>query len=304
MFKKFLVILFLIANFAQANELVVPYAPGGAADGFARAVEVFYKKTRTEPLLITYRAGAGGIVGSDFVLKNSMNGNRLVVANSGSFLFPKVFNKQPPYDTDDFFILGPYAHSPSVITTADPKINTLSKLVELSKVKPVSCGVASLAGKVIGTYVLQKAGAKNVEIIMYQGSAPITADMRGRHIDCAIDSLTVQYPQIREGIVTLVAMGSDTVPNEFKNITLYKDVVPNLTFYMWYGIATSNNIPKETKDRLTKIYFGIEKDAEFLQALAKLNLDPATPARDTQQWLNQQITRFDRMRIELGIEKN
>lgn len=302
---KFIALLFLILCAqaqAQVKELVVPYGPGGAADSFARTVQEYYQRKYNQQLNVINKPGAGGMLGTQYALKESANGNRLVVANTGSLLFPKVFNIKQLYDYSDFFILAPYAQSPSVITV-DSSIKSWKDLIEKAKTKSLNCGVSSNAGRVIGIYLFNQAGVKNVEMIRFAGSAEVITNMKGKHIDCGIDTLSTHYPHIKDGSFNVVAIGSHNKSSEFPNAILFKDIVPELTFYFWYGIAVDKNIDPMLKLQYQKQFESMHTDDEFIKTLQKFNLEPVGMVKDSQAWIDKQVQRYDRIRIELGINK-
>src|SRR5262245_22628792 len=79
--------------------VVVPFAPGGPSDVFARTVGQKLTETWGQQVIVDNRPGANGIVGCELVAKSPPDGYTLVMATPGTHginasLFPKL-----PYDT-------------------------------------------------------------------------------------------------------------------------------------------------------------------------------------------------------------
>jgi len=69
---------------AKLVKFVVPQAPGGATDVFARKIGQILSEQWGQPIIIENRAGAGGVVGTDVVAKSAPDGYTLLVTYAGS----------------------------------------------------------------------------------------------------------------------------------------------------------------------------------------------------------------------------
>jgi tripartite-type tricarboxylate transporter receptor subunit TctC len=101
---------------AKLVKFVVPQAPGGATDVFARKIGQILSEQWGQPIIIENRAGAGGVVGTDVVAKSPPDGYTLLVTYAGSqainaSLYPKL-----PFDTiKDFQTVATLAVTPFVL---------------------------------------------------------------------------------------------------------------------------------------------------------------------------------------------
>src|SRR3982751_1459686 len=79
----------LAASQVRAQDLPSPLPPpggaaGGGTDTLARAVGQKLSERWGQPVVIENRAGAGGVVGTDFVAKSAPDGHTLLVTYEGS----------------------------------------------------------------------------------------------------------------------------------------------------------------------------------------------------------------------------
>ena len=82
---------------ARPIKLVVPYAPGGGADGVARIVAKRASETLGQPIVIENKGGAGAILGTDQVAKAEPDGYTLLYHSTTGIVHAAVTAKLP-YD--------------------------------------------------------------------------------------------------------------------------------------------------------------------------------------------------------------
>ena len=78
--------------------VVVPWPPGGPTDAVARVLSQEISETLRQPVVIDNKAGATGVLGSDFVAKAAPDGYTIVVAGTASHSLAKIANARLPYD--------------------------------------------------------------------------------------------------------------------------------------------------------------------------------------------------------------
>src|SRR4029077_1831518 len=78
--------------------VVVPWPPGGPTDAVARVLSQEISETLRQPVVIDNKAGATGVLGSDFVAKAQPDGYTIVVAGTASHSLAKIANAKLPYD--------------------------------------------------------------------------------------------------------------------------------------------------------------------------------------------------------------
>ncbi len=81
----------------RAIRLVVPFGPGGGQDILARSFNNELGAALGDPVVIEYKPGAGGAVGSAFVAKSEPDGRTLLMAAAGHTISALITAK-PPYD--------------------------------------------------------------------------------------------------------------------------------------------------------------------------------------------------------------
>ena len=131
-----------LAVFAQAYptkpvRIVVPYPPGGV-DIVIRLLVPSMEKTLGQPLIIDYRPGAGGLIGTEHVARSAPDGYTLLATVANSWINLPALRKQTPYDPiKDLTPVGLLMEGVSLIV-AHPSFpaNNMAELVAYAKRNP------------------------------------------------------------------------------------------------------------------------------------------------------------------------
>ena len=100
-----LVFSFACAPFAHAAfpdkpiKLMIGFPAGGPLDTHARLLVDKLQQALGVPVIVDYRAGAGGSIGAEFVAKSAPDGYTLLVANTGTMVINPPLYTALPYDT-------------------------------------------------------------------------------------------------------------------------------------------------------------------------------------------------------------
>ena len=70
--------------------IIVPNAPGGAIDILARLLEKGLSETWKQPVIVQYKAGAGTVLGTDFVAKSPPDGHTIGLVITGHMINPSL----------------------------------------------------------------------------------------------------------------------------------------------------------------------------------------------------------------------
>src|SRR3954470_21565320 len=125
--------------------IVVPFAPGGSTDIFARLVGDRLAATLGQPVLIENRAGASGNIGADAVAKSAPDGYTLLMATTGVMAINNALFKSMTFDAAKDFEPVIYIASISnvVIVPLDLPANSIAELIAAAKREPGKLSFAS-----------------------------------------------------------------------------------------------------------------------------------------------------------------
>ncbi len=127
--------------------IVVPYPPGGQTDAYARVIAQALHTTWGHPVVVENRAGANGLIGTNFVKQAPPDGYTLLfTANSAHTLGPLLRDPRPFESIADFTPIAIAVTYPMYLLI-DQQIpaTTLAEFVAYAKSRPSSLNYSSEA---------------------------------------------------------------------------------------------------------------------------------------------------------------
>ena len=117
-------------------ELVNAFAPGGANDLNARALQVAAERVFGQPLVQIFKQGGGGIVGANEVANAAPDGYKLLLVSSGELTAAPNLTKAT-YSIDSFIFIGRISSRPyGLVVKSDAQWTTFSDLLRATAEKP------------------------------------------------------------------------------------------------------------------------------------------------------------------------
>ncbi len=272
----FLLLAVLLSTFVSAQtaypdrpiKLIVPYPPGGTTDLLARTLAPRLSERLGQPILIENRAGAGGVIGSQVVVKSPADGYTLVFGSIASHGILPAIQVPPPYDPiRDFSPVSLVAITPNVLlaNVAAPAKN-VAELIALAKSQPgkLNFGSTSLGGSPHMSGELLKSQAKIQMVhVPYKGGAPMLVDLMGGQISYAFDNLPSSIQHIRSGKVKALAVTTaKRWPHAPEIPTMAEAGLTGYESSAWFGLLAPGNTPKAVVDLLQKQVTFILKQPE------------------------------------------
>src|SRR5262245_45370565 len=83
---------------AKPVRLIVPFAPGGAADTLGRIMARKMSDQLGQPIIVENHAGAGGTLGTDMVLRSPPDGYTITLNNTNAHVAAKKLYPALKYD--------------------------------------------------------------------------------------------------------------------------------------------------------------------------------------------------------------
>ena len=194
-------------------KIVVPYPPGGNVDGAARIIAEQLQKDTGQPWVIENRAGAGGLVGAEFVTKADPDGYTLLLGANGPILFaPETASRRAYEWRRDFVAITAVSLTPLVLQV-HPGVaaKTLKEFLDLARAQPGRLRMASpgigTTNHLLSELMQSKLGLSWITV-QYRGNAPATNDLVGGHVQFNLDQVSVAQPMILDGKLRALAVTS------------------------------------------------------------------------------------------------
>jgi tripartite-type tricarboxylate transporter receptor subunit TctC len=256
--------------------IVVPGAPGSGFDSIARLMAPGLSDRLGRPVVVENRAGAGTIIGNDYVAKAAPDGHTLLMAASALTILPSLVKKLPYEVERDFAPVTLAVSVPNMIlvnTTSPAK--TVRELIALAKAKPGQLQFAS-AGNGSNSHLTMQlfvsmAGI-DVPHIAYKGATPGLNDLLGGHV--AIMSMPVadSMPHIRAGKLRALAVTSSTRVAAAPEVpTVSEAALPGYESLNWFGLLAPAKTPPDLIERLHRESVAVLREPSVRDKLASDN---------------------------------
>jgi tripartite-type tricarboxylate transporter receptor subunit TctC len=116
-------------------KIIVGFPAGGPLDTHGRLLADKLQTALGQPVIIDYKAGAGGSVGADAVAKSAPDGYTLMLANTGVMVInPAIYPKLPYQTLKDFVPIARTAQQPlALLVHPSLPVNNVQELIALAK---------------------------------------------------------------------------------------------------------------------------------------------------------------------------
>ena len=293
----------------KAVRIVVPNAPGGAADITARAVGEHMARTLGQPVVIENKPGAGGVVAGQTVASAAPDGHTLLLISSGTAVSQALF-KSLPFDTLKAFTpVAPLATFDLVIVANEGgEFKTLADLIKFAKANP---GKLNIGTPNIGTTqhlaaeLFKAAAGIDVQIVPFNGTPAVINALRGGQIDAGLDILGPLLAQIRAKTLVPLAITGDKRSRVLPEVPTAKEAgVSGFAAASWNGLAVPAGTPKDVVARLNREVVAALNVPAVSKRLEDLNLDPhpGTPEQAA-ALLNNDIRRWGEVIVRAKIPR-
>ena len=257
--------------------IVVPLAPGDAADISARAMGEEISRLLSTPVLVVNRPGGGGTIGANSVVQSSKNGHTILFAQNSALTFRPVLEPQSvPYDPlRDLIPLAIASRTPSVLVVrSDAPYKTFAELIEYAKKRPGQVRIGHPGTGSVGDFCVQLISAlTGAELVPvpYTGAGPSIVALRGEHIEGVVSALGALSPHIKAGVLRGI-VASNRVP-EFADIPTMRALgYEDELFGIWFSFLAPAGIPEDARKVLVGAIERAVKEPAVAARLAPLSI--------------------------------
>jgi tripartite-type tricarboxylate transporter receptor subunit TctC len=258
--------------------IVVPVTAGTTADILARLFADGLSKRFDHGVVISNRAGAGGLIGAQAVASAPANGYTILLANSAHAAlgaFNKTLSFDPIASFAGIYLIG---EAPAIVNVAPSLgVHTLAELIALAKTRPGtinygSAGIGS-ATHMAGAYFALQTGTEMVHV-PYTVSSTIIADLLGGRIHATFAPEAFTLPLLQDGRLLALAV-ADTEPIS-EPITVPTALSAHVDYRIatWYGFLAPAKTPSGVLEALHDAFADLGKDPGLRAAMRAQGVRP------------------------------
>jgi len=259
--------------------VVVAFTPGSSTDIIGRAVSAKLQEMWGQPVVVENRAGAGGTVGSEFVLRSDPDGYTLLANSSAHAANPGIY-KDMRYDTlRDFVNLALLGGGPNVlITSPESGWKALGDFVKAAKASPGKLNFSS-AGVGSGTHFnlekLKIAAGIDVQHVPYKGTPEAIGDTIANRVCCYWAPLNAALPHVNGGKAVALAVSSAQRSPLLPNVpSVAEQGYPGFDYTLWVGLWGPAKIPADVAAKINKDVNAALASPDLRERLTRLGTVP------------------------------
>jgi tripartite-type tricarboxylate transporter receptor subunit TctC len=262
-------------------KVIVPFAAGGPADVFARAVAQRLQESLGQNFVVENRVGGGAIIGTEAAAKAAPDGYTLLMMSNTHTVNESLIPNKPYQLLRDFVPVAPVNHS-DLLLVVHPSlpVNNLQDLLALVKSKPGKYNYASsgpgtpyhMAGELFkamsGSYIVH---------VPYRGSSGARTDVIGGQVQMMFDAVTTMAEHVKSGRVKALATTGKERSTVLPDVpTMAQAGLPGYEATIWLGLMAPKDTPRAIVQRLNAELATITQHADVRAAWAKAGAVPLT----------------------------
>lgn len=243
------------AQITKPVRFLVPFAPGGATDAFARVVAQQMTDNGGQQVIVENRPGAGTTIAGDAVVKSATDGTTLFFTDISTHAISASLYAKLPYDVlKDFAPVALVSNSPLMLV-AHPAlhIQNIGQLIERAKAEPGKLTYGSAGNGTIthlsGESIKMMAKVDLLHMPFKGGTSSVSSVLAG---DIALSFITIPaaLPHIRSGKMVGVGVTSAKRIAQAPNVSAIAEGVPGYETALRLGVLARAGTPAEIVLRL------------------------------------------------------
>ena len=263
-------------------KIVIGFPAGGPLDQHARLLTDKLQTVLGQPVLVDYKAGAGGIVGAQEVMKSPADGYTLMLANTGVMVInPALYSKLPYSTLKDFVPIARTAMQPlALLVNPGVPAQTLPEFVRYAKANPGKINFGSAGSGGISHLVpemFKSATGLYMVHIPYRGSAPAFTDLMAGQVQFMAESIPQAAQYHKQGKVRALAVTSRERNPALPEVPTVMEtrVAKNFEVVGFYGFLAPAGTPKAVVEKLSDAFKQVLALPEVRNRMVSQGADPA-----------------------------
>jgi tripartite-type tricarboxylate transporter receptor subunit TctC len=279
--------------------LVIGFPAGGPLDQHARLLADRLQAVLGQPIVIDYKAGAGGTVGAQDVMKAAPDGYTLMLANTGVMVInPALYSKLPYQTLRDFTPIARTAMQPlALLVNPRLPVNNLKDFIAYTKARPGQINYGSAGNGGISHLVpemFKNATGLFMVHIPYRGSAPAFTDLMAGQVQFMAESIPQAAAYHKQGKVKALAVTSRERNPALPDVpTVIESGIAGFEVVGFYGFLAPAGLPKDVTAKLSDAFKQVLANPEIRNRMITQGADPAfLGSEDFGRYLAQEMPRW------------
>ena len=261
--------------------IVVGFPAGGPLDQHARLLSDKLQTVLGQPVVMDYKAGAGGTVGAQEVMRAPPDGHTIMLANTGVMVInPALYNRLPYATLKDFVPVARTAMQPlALLVNPSVPAKNLQEFMAYAKSRPGQVNFGSAGNGGISHLVpemFKTATGLFMVHIPYRGSAPAFTDLMGGQVQFMAESIPQAASYHKQGKVRALAVTSKERNPALPEVpTVIESGIKGFEVVGFYGFLAPAGTPKGVVNKLSDAFGQVLQMPDVRNRMVSQGADPA-----------------------------
>jgi len=259
--------------------VVVPFAPGGSTDIFARLIAERLAGPLGQPVVVENRAGASGNIGAEAVAKAPADGYTVLMATTGVMAINNALFKSIAYDAAKD--LEPVIFIASITNVLAVPLDLHAKnVVELIALAKKEEGKLTFASSGAGSSthlsaeLFKSMAGIDVVHVPFKGSGQALIDVVAGRVSMIFDNMPSALPHIKGGKLRALGVTGSKRSGALPDVpTIAEAGLAGYESLSWSGFAVPAGTSKDVVQRLNRETAAILASSDMKQKLAEQGAD-------------------------------
>ena len=287
---------------------IVPASAGSGIDTHIRSVSAPMSKSLGQPIVVENIAGAGGISGTQQIVRAAPDGNTLGFVSNNHVVNPSVYKKMPYDSLKDITPICVIGATPFVLVV-NPKLpaRNVKELQAMLKAKPGGYNYASSGnGTIIHLAAAQLLDELNVEArhIPYKGMAPMVTDIVAGVVEFGIISVPVAQGHLKSGSLRALAIATRERAPSLPDVPTYAEQgFPGVDINGWFAVIGPARMQPADVKRIHSAVMTTFATPEAKEAMAQQQnvINPMSVEAST-KYFETELNRYARLVKKAGVQ--
>ena len=258
-------------------KVIVPYGPGGVTDVIVRIYADQLSRAYGQAFVIENRAGAGGMIGTEYAARAAADGYTIYCAGGAPFTIVPQMQKVSFDPVKDLAPVGLLTvNGMALVVAPDVPAKTLGEFIEYVKKRPGQVnysvgGVGTLS--YLSPAILSARAGLLMVAVPYQSMPPTITALLAGTVQMFFGNISDIIEPIRAGKVRLLAVSTEKRSTEFPDVPTVSETLPGFTVIGWNACFAPLGTPQAIVQQLSKTLADISRDKEVTKKLANIGID-------------------------------
>ena len=235
---------------------IVPFPPGGVLDLYARLFGQWLSERLGQQFFIENRAGGGGNLGTEAVVRAAPDGYTLLQISSVNAWNATLYDNLSFNFIRDVAPIAATARGFGVLVVHPSfPARTFSEFLAYAKANPGKVNMASGgvgSGQHVWGELFKMMAGVDMMHVPYRGGGPALVDLLAGQVPVMFDTLATSIEYVKAGRLRALAVTAATRLEVLPDIPTVGEFVPGYEATGWSGVGAPRNTPTSVIDKLNK----------------------------------------------------